>query len=192
MKSSSNTLISDIMNAWRPVFFIVRFLLFISPVAICAQGALRTEQLVIDFRSEAPLELITAQSMEGAGVVDTSAMTFAFRVRIRSFEGFNSPLQKEHFNENYMESERYPLAIFKGRFLESKLHEGVHLVRGSLQIHGKAVDRVIEVDISQDPSGYELDSRFQVLLADHDIEIPQVVFRKIAERIDVQLQGKLR
>lgn len=65
----------------------------------------------ISFQSDAPFELIKARSKEVKGLLDITKKTFAFKVRMESFEGFNSPLQREHFNENYMESNKYPNAI---------------------------------------------------------------------------------
>src|SRR5258706_14622796 len=61
----------------------------------------------ISFKSEAPLELIRASSDQLIGLLDNDKKNFSFKINIRSFQGFNSPLQKEHFNENYLESDKY-------------------------------------------------------------------------------------
>ena len=66
---------------------------------------LRCDRGVVVFRSEAPLEVIQAESYQLRGVIDTLSRAFAWRVRMSSFEGFNSPLQREHFNEDYMEED---------------------------------------------------------------------------------------
>src|SRR3954469_16830682 len=68
---------------------------------------------IIYFRSEAPLELIRASSDQLIGAIDLDKKIFNFKILMRSFEGFNNPLQKEHFNENYVESDKYPEASFK-------------------------------------------------------------------------------
>src|SRR3954468_11623125 len=70
------------------------------------------------FTSEAPLELIKAQSNKTIGVLDCSTKNVAFSVDVDSFEGFNSGLQKEHFRENYMETGKYQYATFKGKIIE--------------------------------------------------------------------------
>src|SRR5688500_18189253 len=70
------------------------------------------------FTSEAPLELIKAQSDKTTGVLDCSTKNVAFSIDVESFDGFNSGLQKEHFRENYMETEKYPKATFKGKIIE--------------------------------------------------------------------------
>ena len=73
-----------------------------------------TNSGTISFRSDAPLELITADSKEMKGRLDVKRRLFAFSVKMNSFRGFNSPLQREHFNENYVESDKFPKATFAG------------------------------------------------------------------------------
>ena len=63
-----------------------------SELLICREG-------YVHFKSDAPLELIQASSRELAGVINCENLTFAYTIPINSFEGFNSPLQKEHFRE---------------------------------------------------------------------------------------------
>jgi hypothetical protein len=72
----------------------------------------------ISFQSDAPYELIKASSNHLSGALDLSKKEFAFKVRMETFEGFNSALQREHFNENYMESNKYPEARFTGKIIE--------------------------------------------------------------------------
>lgn len=71
----------------------------------------------IQFRSDAPLELIKASSDELAGLFDTDKKMFAFRIKVNTFKGFNGLLQKEHFNENYMETAKFPYASFEGKVI---------------------------------------------------------------------------
>jgi hypothetical protein len=147
------------------------------------------------FRSEAPLELINASSKELKGAIDAAKKTFAFRIRINSFEGFNSPLQKEHFNENYMESVKIPEAIFTGKIIEdidfSKA--GVYSIRakGILTIHGVDQERIIRNDIEISDGLIKIKSSFIVLLSDHNIPIPRVVKEKLANEIKVELLAEL-
>ena len=77
-----------------------------------------TNNGIISFRSEAQLELISASSSNLIGLIDLSNRTFVFKVIIRTFRGFNSALQQEHFNEKYLESEKYPEAFFSGKIIE--------------------------------------------------------------------------
>ena len=107
-----------------------------------------TQEGQIHFVSEAPLELIEAKSQELKGALDIGKQTFAFSVPMISFQGFNSPLQREHFNERYLESEKFPDATFTGKIIEQLDYtkSGTYPVRakGILSIHGVSVERIIK------------------------------------------------
>lgn len=147
------------------------------------------------FHSKARLELIRAESAKMRGAVDLTKMTFAFAIDINSFEGFNSPLQREHFNENYMESRKYPTATFSGRIIEDGdfTKNGTYNLRakGKLTIHGVEQERIIQVNVVVKEKMMKLDSRFVVLLADHDIKIPKIVHEKLASEIQVDIDATL-
>jgi polyisoprenoid-binding protein YceI len=148
----------------------------------------------IDFKSEAPLEIIKASSTGLKGLIDFDKQTFAFSIPIGSFNGFNSTLQQEHFNENYMESDKFPRATFTGRLIE-KIdvdQNGVYTVRakGKLNIHGIEQERIIQTAVTIQDSTIEINSSFSIPLQDHNIAIPKVVQQKIAETISVALIAK--
>ncbi len=149
----------------------------------------------ISFRSEAPLELIQASSSELKGLIQTDTKQFAFSIKIKSFRGFNSGLQKDHFNENYLESEKFPDATFSGKIIEDVdfLNNNAAAVRakGILTIHGVAQERIIKSDIVIKNGVITLNSKFTVLLADHNIPIPKVVHEKLASEIKVEVNGEL-
>jgi polyisoprenoid-binding protein YceI len=149
----------------------------------------------IRFRSEAPMELIHAVSKEVKGAVDADKKTFAFRIRINSFEGFNSPLQREHFNENYMETPKFPEALFNGKIIEDidLSQPGTYTVRakGILTIHGVSKERIIKSDVEVKNGMMKIKSNFTVLLSDHNIPIPRVVKEKLANEIVVELLAEL-
>ncbi|PHN07950.1 YceI family protein [Flavilitoribacter nigricans] len=151
---------------------------------------------MIHFKSDAPLELIEARSEHLSGVLQPESDGFAFSVDIRSFQGFNSPLQREHFNENYLESRRFPRATFTGKIIEDIdfSEPGSYEVRakGQLEVHGVRQERIIKgrLDIGKD--GIRISAAFSVLLEDHQISIPQIVYQKIAEEILVDLNINLR
>ncbi len=150
----------------------------------------------ISFRSEAPMELIKASSNSLVGLMDTAKKNFSFKVPIRSFEGFNSRTQKEHFNENYMQSEQYPEASFKGKVIEdidfSK--DGIYTVRakGTLNIHGVEKERILKSDLTIKNKTISIRSNFTVLLSDHNIPIPKVVHQKLANEIKVEVNTFLQ
>lgn len=146
----------------------------------------------VDFISDAPLEVIKASSDELQGVLDVSKKTFAFRMYIKSFQGFNSPLQREHFNENYMEVADFPLATFKGKILEDfSLGDSKLRAKGMLEIHGRSIERIIDISLKLTDSEAYYYSTFSVPLDDHDIHLPRIVYQKIAEEILVTVEGTL-
>ncbi len=150
----------------------------------------------ISFRSEAPMELIKASSNSLVGLMDTVKKNFSFKVPISSFEGFNSRTQREHFNENYMQTEQYPEASFKGKLIEdidfSK--DGTYEVRakGMLNIHGVEKERILKSNLTIKNKIISLRSNFTVLLSDHHIPIPKVVYQKLANEIKVEVNTILQ
>lgn len=173
-------------------------LLCLLSAAFClAQGQpiYSSDNGLVTFSSDAPLEMIQAQSSELKGVIDTQKRTFAFSVVLTSFEGFNSPLQREHFNETYLESERFPKASFAGKIIEKVdlTQSGDYTIRskGILSIHGVEQERIIRSQVHSKPdNGLEVKSSFTILLDDHDIRIPKVVNQKIAQEIKVDVEAR--
>jgi hypothetical protein len=149
----------------------------------------------INFRSDAPLELIKAQSNELKGLFIPDKKQFAFIINIKSFKGFNSPLQQEHFNENYLESNKFPVASFEGKIIEDIdfTKDGVFTVRskGNLLLHGVLQERIIKSEIAIKNKYISIKSNFTVLLADHNIPIPKVVHEKLASEIKVEVKAEL-
>ncbi len=145
----------------------------------------------MNFTSDAKLEVIKASSNKIQGIIDPSNGHFAFLIKIKSFEGFNSELQREHFNEKYMESEKYYDATFTGTILEpiDFTKDGSYdiQVKGNLIVHGKKQDRIIPATIKISKGTLTIDCTFSVKLADHDIKIPSVLYEKIATEIFVKL-----
>lgn len=173
------------------LFLLVYFL----PHSSIAQPIWVTEKGSIEFKSDAPLELIQAASRDMKGVIDIQERTFAFSVPVASFQGFNSPLQREHFNENYMETAKYPKATFSGRIIEEadlgKPGEYTVRAKGMLTVHGISRERIIKSQVVVNGTSCKVSSFFTVLLADHDISIPKVVHQKIAEEIEVRVDALL-
>ncbi|NOQ27717.1 MAG: YceI family protein [Bacteroidales bacterium] len=160
-----------------------------------AQDLYMVSKANINFTSDAPLEVIEASSNQCTGVLKITEGSFAFRVTVKSFEGFNSSLQKTHFNENYMESSKFPYAVFEGKIIEEIdfYSPGTHSVRGkgSFTSHGVKQERIIKCKLTISPDKIIVKSDFSVLLDDHNIKIPSVVRQKIAEEILVHLELEL-
>ncbi|MBK7884744.1 MAG: YceI family protein [Chitinophagaceae bacterium] len=149
----------------------------------------------IAFRSDAPLELIKANSNELMGLIDADKKTFAFKIKLNTFQGFNNPFQKDHFNENYVESTKYPYASFEGKIIEdvdfNKDGNSTIRTKGNLTIHGVTQERIIKSEINIKNKKINIQSNFTVLLADHNITIPKVVHEKLASEIKVEVKANL-
>jgi hypothetical protein len=175
---------------------IVLAVLFVMCGYIPAPALYKTTDGKISFKSEAPLEFIKASSDDLVGAIDTAKKNFSFKVPISSFEGFNSRTQREHFNENYMQTETDPDASFKGKIIEDVdlSKDGNYTVRakGMLNIHGVEKERIIKSDLSVKNGKFIVKSNFTVLLSDHDIPIPKVVYQKLANEIKVEVSANLQ
>jgi len=178
---------------------LIRFLLWIFPLLAFGQqqdeGYYFTNNGIVSFRSEARQELIKASSNHMRGVLDPQKRTFVFKVVLRTFEGFNSALQQEHFNEKYLESEKYPEATFSGKVIEDidLTINGVYDIRakGKLKIHGKEMERIIRCIATVENGTVKVESHFTILLSDHNIKVPKVVHEKIASEIFVDIEATL-
>lgn len=141
----------------------------------------------IRIKSDAPLEMIEASSRQLKGVIDITGRSFSFSVNTRSIQGFNSPLQQEHFYENYMETSKSPVSTFKGKIIEQidLSVDGNYQLRakGLLNIHGVEQERIIKADVKVKGEIITVTSSFTVPLSDHNITIPKIVYQKIAEEI---------
>lgn len=147
------------------------------------------------FLSEAPLETIEAKTKQLVGIVDTSTMNFAFKVNIASFDGFNSALQKEHFNEHYLETKKFPDATFLGKILLEENCKGscktVALCKGKFKIHG--ITQIVSIPMNYQLSDdmLMLNGKFTILLADYNIKIPRIVQAKISPEIVINVSVEL-
>ena len=149
----------------------------------------------IVFKSDASMELIKASSNQLKGIFSAEKKQFAFTVNINTFKGFNSPLQLEHFNENYLESDKFPRASFEGKIIEDidLSRNGAYTIRakGNFTVHGVVQERIIKCEMTIKNGIVSIKSNFTVLLSDHNISIPKVVHEKLASEIKVEVKAEL-
>lgn len=184
------------MGCQKPILLFFALLLYQHAPAQVS-SVFRAQNGLARFRSEAPLETIEARSGALTGAVDVRTLSFAFSIAVNSFEGFNSALQKEHFRENYLQTDRFANATFKGKIIEEIdfTAPGQYEIRakGMLEIHGVPRERIIRCRIEVRPDGtWTARSGFMVPLSDHQIWIPKVVNQKIAEEILVEIEATFR
>lgn len=174
------------------VRLLLPFLLLGLTSASVAQSKYLSKTSEVTFFSSAPLEDISAVNTAMAGIVDFESKEFLMRIPIIKFD-FPNGLMEEHFNENYMEIEKYPNATFKGTFPEevNPDQSGTYTINciGQLEVHGVIQDREIEVTLDISKKGIEASSAFSILLEDHNIDVPKIVFQNIAEEIDVKIKA---
>ena len=155
-----------------------------------AQERYLTRSGHIKFFSSAPLEDIEANNYKALSIVDLSKGQIAVDLLIKAFE-FEKKLMQEHFNENYMESGKYPKSTFKGSFdvpdgLKNMENGTYELdVKGELSIHGVAKPLDTKAKLTVTDGKLDGEVFFKVKVADHDISIPKVVVRNIAEEVEV-------
>lgn len=176
----------------------IRCLLFLCLLATpsFAQQLYEVKEGNVRFFSNAPQEIIKAYSADLNGIIDFSKKTFVFKISISSFEGFNSPLQREHFNENYMETSNFPFATYTGKIIEnidlSKNENYQIRTKGKLKIHGVEQERIIVATVSVKNKVITVSSNFIVLLEDYQIKIPRVVDYKLSQEINVSMYAELK
>lgn len=156
------------------------------------QAVFFSNTLETSIYSDTPLENIAATSKKGISVYNIEKGEIQFNIPIKSLQ-FKKSLMEEHFNENYMESYKYPFAKFKGKVNQvidlSKNGEYPVTVSGNLDVHGVKKQRTINGTITVNNGSISIFSKFDVLCEDHGIKIPQLVFQKIAESIQVTISG---
>ncbi|MER3463849.1 MAG: YceI family protein [Chitinophagaceae bacterium] len=150
----------------------------------------------ITFTSKAPLEDIEAKNKTAAAIIDTKTGAIQFSVLMKGFE-FEKALMQEHFNENYVESDKYPKAEFKGTVTNNSTidykKDGTYpaIVKGQLTIHGvtKPVQAPGTIKVSN--GTVEASSTFNIRLSDYNIAIPAVVKDKISNNVKVVVDIKM-
>jgi polyisoprenoid-binding protein YceI len=150
----------------------------------------------IRFFSSTPIEDIEAHNRQVNAALDASTGDFVFKVLIKSFE-FEKALMQEHFNENYMESHKFPNATFQGKITNLSdmnfTKDGTYNanIEGKLTIHGVTKDIAEKGTFTVKDGAVQGFSKFNVKVADYDIKIPGAVVNNIAESIEVTVDVKL-
>lgn len=144
----------------------------------------------ISFFSKTPLENIDAHNKSVNSYLNTTNNEILFIVPVRGFE-FKKKLMQEHFNENYMESDKYPSANFTGKIegITDYTKSGEYEVKatGKLKMHGVEKDISEKGKITISEGMIKLEAAFVVALKDFNIERPKIVYQNIADNIDINL-----
>ncbi len=169
------------------------FIFCLCPFFVChAQRIYTCKQGEISFFSEAPLENIEAHSKNINSFLNIATKEIAFVIPIRGFK-FAKALMQEHFNEKYMESDKYPNVTYQGIVNgETDLTgNGTYPVtsKGKFKIHGVEKDITQTGTITVKNNEINISCNFTVAIKDYNITIPKLLFQNIADTVLVKMSA---
>jgi hypothetical protein len=164
--------------------------IFVATIPCAVGQKYVTEATLVSFYSHAAIEDISASNKKSVGIFNSSTADIAFSVPIQEFQ-FAKSLMQEHFNEKYMESDKYPKSTFQGKI--SNFNTGVAGVQnvkanGKLTIHGVTNSIEVPGTIEKEGEKFLMKSKFKVKLQDYKITIPQLLWQNVAEEVEVTLE----
>lgn len=168
-----------------PLFFVL------FSTSVFSQAVWISKSAEVTFFSEAAVENIDAKNTSVNSILNAATNDIAFIVSIRGFK-FQKELMQEHFNEKYLESDKYPQATFKGKINDTLdfSKDGTYPVTatGTLSIHG--VEKTVTEKANLEIKGktIHLDGNMLVAIADYNISIPKLLFQNIADTIKVDMK----
>lgn len=162
-----------------------------------AQEKMISKSGVITFEASVPsFEEVKATNNGVTLVLNPATGEIASLALMKGFR-FKVALMEEHFNENYIESDRYPKAIFRGKIEEFDINNLTatpkdFVINGKLDLHGKSVVIKLIAKMSKSASGISFLSNFSVNASDFNISIPSVVKNKVSNKINIQVAAILK
>ncbi|MBK9580854.1 MAG: YceI family protein [Saprospiraceae bacterium] len=172
--------------------FIIGFFLFFLGVQVMSAQKYFTKTGHISFYSDTPLEKIEGHNKSSNCVLDVATGKLEVATLVKGFQ-FEKALMQEHFNENYMESDKFPKAVFKGQIDNyskldiSKNGKVTVKVSGDLTMHGVTKKVTTDAMVSINNGKIIADANFNVLLADFNIKIPALVKDQIAKSLKIKV-----
>ncbi|MDR7211408.1 YceI family protein [Flavobacterium piscis] len=172
-------------------------ILLLTAYSIIAQGKFSTDTGVINFEASVPFfQEIKAVNRTVEITLEPKTNTFLCIVLIKDFR-FELDLMQQHFNENYMESQRYPKAVFKGKIAKFDIKdvngsEKEYQMKGRLYVRGKFKEIEVKVLIKRIAEGILISSNFPITISDFNIQIPEKVASKISKTVNTELTGIIR
>lgn len=159
-----------------------------------AQTTFRTETGEIQFDASTPLEDIYAINSK-VNFALTVEGEIAVLLLVKEFD-FKRKLMQEHFNENYIESDKYPKAYLTGHlddFNPEDISEEprTFALSGDLTLHGVTRPVDTELTINREGSFLVLQTEFVIKTEDHKIKVPRILFKKVAKEVRVRVLARL-
>lgn len=156
----------------------------------------RDANVSFDATAKSSPEDIKAKTNNGTFVFSQADGRLEAAVLVKGFL-FEKSLMQEHFNENYLESEKYPKAQFKGKVVDlSKVNfgkEGAYqvTVSGDLIMHGVTKPVTVPATFTIKGDKIAVASTFAAVLADYNIDVPSLVSDKVAKEAKIKIEGTL-
>jgi hypothetical protein len=140
----------------------------------------------IVFFSDAAIEDIKGENSKVESALDLGSGAIEFRVTMKEFV-FDKSLMRQHFNEKYVHSEKYPVATFRGTITGMPPASGTQPVTatGKMMLHGITRDVSVAGTLEFQPGSARVSARFMIRLEDYDIPRPQILWKNIAEEVEV-------
>ncbi|MEY8020987.1 YceI family protein [Muriicola sp. SD30] len=159
-----------------------------------AQTTFRTETGEIQFDASTPMEDIYAVNRK-VNFALTAEGEIAVLLLVKEFD-FKRKLMQEHFNENYIESDKYPKAYLTGNLVnfnpEDISEEPItYALNGDLTLHGVTRPIDTELIINREGSFLVLQTEFTIKTEDHKIKVPRILFKKVAKEVRVRVLSRL-
>jgi hypothetical protein len=149
-----------------------------------------TKKGAITFYSSAPMEDIKATSNQVTSALNLETGSIVFVMLVKTFQ-FKKAMMQEHFNENYVESHKYPKAKFSGKIInleELTLDKpGTYTaeIKGKMTIHGVTRDVETKGTLTVTADQIKGNAKFNITVKDYDIKIPKMMVKNIAEVVEV-------
>ena len=159
-----------------------------------AQSKYFTRNGRVFFNASSPLEKIEAINDKSTSVVDLSTGQIEYGVLLKAFL-FERSLMQEHFNENYVESDKFPKATFKGTIADfasiDRTKDGTYpvKVKGKMTLHGVTKDVETTATFTVKNGALSATSDFKIEAEDYNIEIPGLVKDKVSKTININVQS---
>ncbi|MFI5155581.1 MAG: YceI family protein [Chitinophagales bacterium] len=168
-------------------------IMLLSTATLLAQDKFYTKKGKIYFNASAKMEKVEATNRAVIAIMDSKTGNIQFAVMLKGFE-FEKALMQEHFNENYVESDKYPKAEFTGQVINNAdikySKDGTYpaKVKGKLSIHGQSKDVEATGSMEVKNGIIKLNADFDILLSDFKIDIPSLVSENISNKTRISVE----
>lgn len=174
-------------------FIPLSFFLYFGVLNLNAQ-TYHAQEMYIHFFSPAPIADIEAISNAAVATINIDKNEVDIALKVGSFK-FKKALMQAHFNDKYIESNRYPNAHFKGRFknILDLEKDGIYnlVVEGKFNIHGVDKPKTINCNILIKDKKITFETAFKLMTADYKIKAPDIIYRKVGQEVNIDAKGIL-